>query len=272
MIFQDDIVKVWLNGDGIVEVETPFTSVRVPVQGVAAIRRATTRICQRCSDALKDDVAGFSADGRLICTRSGCQFVERLNERVAKGEVKIVPLESLAQVKTDDKPVFYSAHLDGVLTRPIPSEQEVDDRAGPIEAHSILLHSVGRTVPPCGVGPLDLARPEEKLKEIHRLHAESCEDSECLLCGVLSCPVGEPMHFHHDGCPACPAPASDEEIRSCRDCKHSGMDMDMDPYCGAQKVREAHPHGLVLHSPKIATFCPAPEKPLFEAREKVMPS
>ena len=29
------------------------------------------------------------------------------------------------------------------------------------------------------------------------------EDQECLICGVLCCPAGEPLHFHHDGCPAC---------------------------------------------------------------------
>lgn len=58
--------------------------------------------------------------------------------------------------------------------------------------------------PACGVAPLELSRPMAKLRTIHELHATKCEDAECLLCGVLSCPLGEPMHFHHDGCPACP--------------------------------------------------------------------
>ena len=57
--------------------------------------------------------------------------------------------------------------------------------------------------PACGVGPLDLSSPRSKLKTIHDLHAKTCEDAECLVCGVLSCPMGEPMHFAHDGCPAC---------------------------------------------------------------------
>jgi hypothetical protein len=31
----------------------------------------------------------------------------------------------------------------------------------------------------------------------------SCTDSECTTCAILLCPFGEPLHYHHDGCPAC---------------------------------------------------------------------
>jgi hypothetical protein len=31
---------------------------------------------------------------------------------------------------------------------------------------------------------------------------DKCDDPECLTCGYLMCPLEEPMHFHHDGCPA----------------------------------------------------------------------
>ena len=32
----------------------------------------------------------------------------------------------------------------------------------------------------------------------------TCEtDSECIPCGEKDCPHGEPLHYHHDGCPAC---------------------------------------------------------------------
>lgn len=31
----------------------------------------------------------------------------------------------------------------------------------------------------------------------------SCQDDECLVCGLRDCPHGEPLHYHHDGCPAC---------------------------------------------------------------------
>jgi hypothetical protein len=35
--------------------------------------------------------------------------------------------------------------------------------------------------------------------------AETCErdHGECLVCAARECPFGEPLHFHHDGCPVC---------------------------------------------------------------------
>jgi len=30
-----------------------------------------------------------------------------------------------------------------------------------------------------------------------------CKDSECEVCSKIICPHGEPLHFHHDGCPCC---------------------------------------------------------------------
>jgi hypothetical protein len=32
---------------------------------------------------------------------------------------------------------------------------------------------------------------------------DTCPDQECLACSVRECPSCEPLHFHHDGCPAC---------------------------------------------------------------------
>ena len=32
---------------------------------------------------------------------------------------------------------------------------------------------------------------------------KDCDDAECIYCGILICPYSEPLHFHHDGCPAC---------------------------------------------------------------------
>lgn len=29
-----------------------------------------------------------------------------------------------------------------------------------------------------------------------------CPDAQCTECGVIICPLKDPMHFHHDGCPA----------------------------------------------------------------------
>jgi hypothetical protein len=37
---------------------------------------------------------------------------------------------------------------------------------------------------------------------------DMCTDGECILCGILQCPFGEPLHFDADGCPVCDAPAS----------------------------------------------------------------
>jgi len=32
---------------------------------------------------------------------------------------------------------------------------------------------------------------------------EECLDDECIHCGYRDCPWNEPLHYHHDGCPAC---------------------------------------------------------------------
>lgn len=32
---------------------------------------------------------------------------------------------------------------------------------------------------------------------------DTCPDMECSSCAIRECPHGEPLHFHHDGCPAC---------------------------------------------------------------------
>ena len=48
------------------------------------------------------------------------------------------------------------------------------------------------------------------LRMVHNL--ERCGDPECLICGILECPHHEPLHFHHDGCPAC---TGDKPCESC---------------------------------------------------------
>lgn len=40
-----------------------------------------------------------------------------------------------------------------------------------------------------------------------------CEDGECVTCAAIICPVGDGMHFHHDGCPGC-AEAEAEQMES----------------------------------------------------------
>lgn len=36
-------------------------------------------------------------------------------------------------------------------------------------------------------------------------HTCTSGDEECLGCGAEDCPFGEPLHWHHDGCPTCDA-------------------------------------------------------------------
>lgn len=32
---------------------------------------------------------------------------------------------------------------------------------------------------------------------------KTCKNFECVICGERDCPFGEPLHYHHDGCPVC---------------------------------------------------------------------
>lgn len=52
----------------------------------------------------------------------------------------------------------------------------------------------------------------EKMTQIDALLAH-CPDPECLTCGAIICPHHEPLHFHHDGCPACYERKHDETDR-----------------------------------------------------------
>ena len=41
------------------------------------------------------------------------------------------------------------------------------------------------------------------LNEAQHTATADCPGSECMQCGARDCPYGEPLHYHHDGCPAC---------------------------------------------------------------------
>jgi len=51
----------------------------------------------------------------------------------------------------------------------------------------------------------DLEIPDTSLAYVDANHPAtgSCPGAECLDCGARDCPHGEPLHYHHDGCPAC---------------------------------------------------------------------
>lgn len=42
-----------------------------------------------------------------------------------------------------------------------------------------------------------------QIAAVRRVHP--CTGAECEVCSVLDCPVAEPLHHHHDGCPECDA-------------------------------------------------------------------
>jgi hypothetical protein len=42
----------------------------------------------------------------------------------------------------------------------------------------------------------------ERIRADHSL-VDECKEPECIVCGSIICPHGEPLHFHHDGCPVC---------------------------------------------------------------------
>jgi len=37
-------------------------------------------------------------------------------------------------------------------------------------------------------------------------NADTCPVDECIVCGERDCPHHDPLHYHHDGCPACTPP------------------------------------------------------------------
>jgi len=78
---------------------------------------------------------------------------------------------------------------------------------------------------------------------------------ECLACGERDCPHGEPLHYHHDGCPACEwlADATAAECPACNP-------LDREPL----SVREARR--------KIAEWEARAPKPLAEPVVVVPPS
>lgn len=59
-------------------------------------------------------------------------------------------------------------------------------------------------------GPLDESPKFDVAHETpdgRRIFAHTCgtshDDGECMACGQIDCPDGEPLHYHHDGCPCC---------------------------------------------------------------------
>lgn len=83
------------------------------------------RSCERCKRPLVADRAGFSADGRRICTRVECQNVEAMNQMIADGRMELVPAEQFAcEIKfpidpADMKGVAIEPYIEALLIRPL---------------------------------------------------------------------------------------------------------------------------------------------------------
>lgn len=68
--------------------------------------------------------------------------------------------------------------------------------------------------------PVDLGPVEEFVDYMESLKAQIpnhpdrllCDDWECIICALRDCPFGEPLHYHHDGCPACLAHDEPETV------------------------------------------------------------
>lgn len=84
-----------------------------------------------------------------------------------------------------------------------------------------------------GIDPRPPARILKALKVLHgKVDAllQHCPDPECSACAAIVCPHGEPLHFHHDGCPACAEHTEHCPIHESERCK-----------CGDEASAEEHP-------------------------------
>lgn len=59
---------------------------------------------------------------------------------------------------------------------------------------------------PKNADELDAETPLFTKDELSGHDPDLCTDGECVLCGVLQCPFGEPLHWDADGCPVCDCP------------------------------------------------------------------
>ncbi len=93
------------------------------------------RICERCKNQLVDDRAGFSADGRIVCTRTGCQFVEEINRQVKDGTLVFADVEQFTvdlKFPTAPTPMGhlkrdFNQGLRAIHLRPLPKDEKERD-------------------------------------------------------------------------------------------------------------------------------------------------
>lgn len=54
----------------------------------------------------------------------------------------------------------------------------------------------------------ELAEANSKIQHL----LDHCKDAKCSICAEIVCKHHEPLHFHHDGCPACEKAMTPEQI------------------------------------------------------------
>lgn len=83
--------------------------------------------------------------------------------------------------------------------------------------------------------------------------ADECSTDECVVCAERDCPYREPLHYHHDGCPAC---WSAERACPRNDALHF-VPLSQCPSCGEMEVQaathdEAREHALAFAATRKA--------------------
>jgi len=130
---------------------------------------------------------------------------------------------------------------------------------------SVALKTLRPKEPARGAVPMPAAAPsdaETKLRALrgvcHECRRVDADDfrtpalAECIRCGELDCPHNEPLHYHHDGCPACHGTAGatpDTETTITRELRAR------DHRLGR------HPSGSVEECPLCACAAPSEETP-----------
>ena len=70
------------------------------------------------------------------------------------------------------------------------------------------------------------------------------DDGECMACSQIDCPDGEPLHYHHDGCPCCSQKPTLEPPPDAQVCVWREREWDYESGCrGTQISRDERSSG-----------------------------
>jgi hypothetical protein len=83
--------------------------------------------------------------------------------------------------------------------------------------------------------PASLPPEEGFLRAVQHPSVEQCPTPECTVCGERDCPHGEPLHYHHDGCPACETENREWEaaLKGIRKIQRAANGLSLQQFCGA---------------------------------------